>query len=82
MQNKAIKLLNTKAGAVAVGIAGIALIGYYVQRQAAAALPEIGEAVNPVNDDNIFATGVNAIGAKLSGNEHWKLGSWIYDATH
>lgn len=77
--NKLLKIANTKAGAAAVAVVSVALIGYYVTKKAEQALPEIGEAINPVNDDNIFAAGVNAIGAKVTGNKHWKLGGAIYD---
>ena len=79
--NKA-KLLNSKVGVVAaVGVVG-ALGVWYAKNQAIKAAGVVGDAINPVNDNNIFASGVNAVGAKISGNKHWSLGSWIYDITH
>ncbi|PHR87952.1 MAG: hypothetical protein COA78_36775 [Blastopirellula sp.] len=77
--SNAIKALNTKAGAAAVVVVGVALIGYYAQRKAAKVLPDIAQAINPVNDNNVFASGVNAVGAKISGNGNWSLGGAIYD---
>jgi len=86
MMNKALQVLNTKGGAVAIGVVGVLLIGYIIKNQAAKAIPEaaktIGEAVNPISDENIFYTGVNAIGGYVSGEENWKLGHKIYDWTH
>jgi len=42
----------------------------------------VGQAVNPINDENIFYTGVNAIGGYISGEDNWNLGAKIYDWTH
>lgn len=44
----------------------------------------IGHAVNPLNNENIFYTGVNAVGASIAGvpSDSWSLGSWLYDITH
>ena len=84
--NKTMQALNTKGGAVAVGVVGILIIGYIVKKQAEEAIPEaakaVGQAVNPINDENIFYTGVNAIGGYISGEDNWKLGAKIYDWTH
>ncbi len=84
--NKTIKALNTKGGAVAVGVVGILIIGYIVKKQAETAIPEaakaVGQAINPINEDNIFHAGVNAIGGYVSGEENWSLGAKIYDWTH
>ena len=76
------KLLNSKVGAVgAVAIVGVVGI-WYAKKQAAAALGVAGDAINPVNDGNIFNQGVLAVGRKLTGNNSWTLGGAIYDATH
>jgi hypothetical protein len=83
----AANLLNTKAAtyaAVAV-VAAVAL--YVIGRKVAGAVPgavsAVGQAVNPVNPDNVFATGVNRVGGAVSGQgSDWSLGSWIYDLTH
>lgn len=62
-------------------IAVIAL--WYVGRKAGAAvegaIDSTLEAVNPTNDENIFYSGVNAVGESLSGLDGWSLGSATYD---
>jgi hypothetical protein len=84
--NKALQALNTKGGAVAIGIVGVLIIGYLVKEKAAKAIPDaakaVGQAINPINDQNIFYTGVNAVGGYVSGKDNWNLGSAIYDWTH
>lgn len=40
------------------------------------------ESINPVSQENIFSSGVNAIGATLTGDKNFKLGAWIYEKTH
>lgn len=45
-------------------------------------LSSLGNAINPVNQDNIFYGGVNAVGGKLTGDSDFTLGGWIYDKTH
>ncbi len=79
--NKA-KLLNSKVGVVAaVGVVG-ALGVWYAKNQAIKAAGVVGDAINPVNDGNIFNQGVLAVGRKITGNNAWSLGGWIYDITH
>lgn len=76
------KLANSKVGlALAIGVIGAGFL-YYTGKKAAETVSEAAQALNPINNDNIFASGVDAVGAKLSGNEHWSLGGWIYDITH
>ncbi len=68
-----------------LGLAGIAAAAWLLNRGAKAATEAVGtaaEAVNPVNNDNIFYQGVNAVGEKLTGRENFDLGTWIYDITH
>ena len=76
------KLLNSNVGIALVVTCAVGGGLFYAKHKAAQAVDDIGQAINPVNQDNIFASGVNAVGAKLSGNKHWSLGSWIYDITH
>lgn len=72
------KFLDTKAGMV-VAVAAVGAIGLYFAekrvRQAAAA-------VSPTNPDNVFASGVDSVGASITGNENFKLGGWIYETLH
>jgi len=73
------KFLDTKGGlAITVGLLYVAGV-YIAEQKARNVATEIGDAISPINNNNIFANGVDAIGAKLSGKENFKLGVWIYD---
>jgi len=59
-----------------------AFVAYSLAMKAAAA---VGSAVNPVSRDNIFSSGVNALGDVLDdgvSDDSFSLGSWLYDVTH
>lgn len=72
-------VLNSKVGVVgAVTVAAI-ITAYLIKDQAQKAVSDTVEAVSPLNNDNIFASGVDNVGRKLSGNNNWKLGSWLHD---
>jgi hypothetical protein len=72
-------LLNSKVGAVlAMGVVGGVGV-WYVKKQAAEALTSVGDAVNPLSQDNIFNQGVNRVVEVLTGDENQTLGSWLYD---
>jgi len=76
---KLIEFANTKVGMVAaVAVVGAVAV-YVAEKKAREAASQIGQAINPVNSNNIFASGVDSVGAKLSGNKNFKLGGWIYD---
>lgn len=76
------KLLNTKAGAVAVGLVVLGGFAYLGAKKTRETAGEVGEAINPLNNDNVFASGVDAVGARLSGEANWSLGGWIYDVVN
>lgn len=38
--------------------------------------------VNPASEKNVVYSGVNKVGAVVSGDKEWSLGTWIYDITH
>lgn len=40
------------------------------------------EKFNPASDKNLAYSGVNSVGAAITGDEAWSLGGAIYDATH
>jgi hypothetical protein len=70
--------LATRATRAAVDLAG----------DAASA---VGNAVNPLNNQNVFYSGVNAIGGAIVDKDNgpgrnadgsWTLGGWLYDITH
>ena len=80
------KFLNSKAGMVAAAaVVGVVAV-LFLSRRAAAAVGDtasaVGNAVNPTNNDNIFARGVNAIGDSLDDaedNNSFSLGGSIFD---
>ncbi len=73
------KMMNTKVGMV-VAVAAVGAVGlYFAEKKARVAVAAVGEAIDPTNNDNVFASGVDKVGAKLTGNENFKLGGWIYD---
>lgn len=42
----------------------------------------IGNAINPLSDQNLAYKGANAVVQSLSGNSTASLGTWLYDITH
>jgi hypothetical protein len=63
---------------VAIGLMGAIAI-YYAKKQAGEALSSVGDAVNPVSQDNIFNRGVNNVVGVLTGDENQTLGGLLYD---
>ena len=63
---------------IGAGVVGMA----YFKNKALETVGDIGTAVNPTNNENIFYTGVNGVGTALTGDKNFSLGGWIYDATH
>jgi hypothetical protein len=62
--------------------AGAAVLAYLAWRELKEAAASAGEAVNPTSDDNLANRAVEQTGEKLTGDEHFSLGSWAYDVTH
>ena len=58
------------------------LLLWYLKNKTVEVVSEVGQAINPVNPDNIFSEGVDSIGGAISGDDGWSLGVWIYEATH
>jgi hypothetical protein len=77
-----------------LALVGVAVVGFVLWRglpKVAAAASAAAEAVNPLNPDNVFATGVNAVGGAIvtdpvgpgkAADGSWSLGGWIFDVTH
>lgn len=64
---------------VIAGTGAIILLYVLGKREASKTAIAVGEAVNPVSDQNVFYRGVNAVGATLTSDENFNLGGWIYD---
>jgi hypothetical protein len=76
---KIMQFANTKVGMV-VALSAIAGLAVYVAgKQVVETVGDVGNAINPINNDNVFAVGVDSVGAKLTGNADFKLGVWVYD---
>lgn len=74
---------------VAFMIGGALAAAYYVYKlkqsaeQAVEAVKTvIQEDINPASSKNIAYSGVNSIGAKLTGDDSFSLGGWVYDKLH
>jgi|GEM_PF-3162377 len=63
-----------------VGAVAVFFASRYVASKAKQGAQAVGQAINPINNDNIFAAGVNAVGEKITGDEHFTLGGFIYEA--
>jgi hypothetical protein len=76
--------MSIKTDVIAVGVAGAVLLAaaWYAKKQISAAADVVLPAINPLDPHNLAYSGVNAIGASLTGDENFTLGGSIYDATH
>lgn len=64
-------------------IGGVVLVlGYLAVKKTAETLDKVGEAFNPFNSQNIFYRGTNEVGAVITGDDSFNLGSWMWDALH
>ncbi len=78
-------ILNTKAGAVAVGVLLIGGGLYWATKKAAGAAAEVAQTkLNPASDENLIYQMVNGIGDNIDGGERdsFDLGRWLYRVTH
>jgi hypothetical protein len=74
-------------GASVIGVVG--LIVFFQLRKDSIAIGEkavdivqtVGTAINPLNNQNVFAGTINKVG-EIGGGQGWTLGGWFYDATH
>lgn len=62
-------------------LGGLAVLGFLYWK-GGKAIKAAANAVNPVNHDNVFSSGVNDIGSAVSGDDSFSLGAKIYDWTH
>lgn len=72
------KFASTPAGQITIIAAVGVFVLYYGERKAR----KVVNAINPVNDENIFYQGTNAVGAKITGRDNFDLGHFIYDLIH
>lgn len=68
---------------IALGVAaGVVVLGYLAGRKAGDTVSAVGTGLNPASPDNYAYRGVNSVGAALTGQESFSLGSYLYDLTH
>ena len=83
---KGSEVLNSKALTYPLMLLAGATLVYIVarqfQRKAGDLAAEVGDAVNPLSDRNLAYRATNAVGAAVSGDPTFSLGSWIYDVLH
>lgn len=63
-------------------LAAVGAVALLVLRNQAA---KAAKAINPVNRENIFYRGVNALGDVVDdggSNDSFSLGAWLYEVTH
>lgn len=70
------------AVAIASGAAALIVIYKFFKGEASEAVKAVGNAVNPVSDQNVFYRGTNAVGEAVTGDPHFTLGGWVYDVLH
>lgn len=74
--------MNITPATVAAGAVAAVLFYLLLKNEAKEAAVAVGDAINPVNPNNIFYGGVSAVGEVISGEKGWTLGGWIYEVTH
>lgn len=73
-----------------LGIVGLLAV-YFVGRKAVQGAATAANAINPLNQNNMFSSAANAVGGTLvtdpngpgkNADGSWTLGGWLYDVTH
>lgn len=72
--------INRETAIAVALIAGVGIAVYlFFKRESEKAAGALGDAINPLNPENVFARSVDALGGTLTGDPSWSLGSWLYD---
>ena len=61
---------------------GVIVLGIFLYEKAKSGVVAVANAVNPLNNNNAIASGVNSVGAALTGNSNFDLGNSIYSLFH
>lgn len=69
---------STKLALALAGLGAVAFVLYRSGKALPQALSSLGNSINPTNPNNVFASGVNAIGAAATGDPAWSLGGTAY----
>lgn len=83
---KAAVVLNSKVVTYSVlllvGATAVYLVARKLGQSAGDLAAKVGNAVNPVSDQNLAYRGVNAVGSAVTGTKDFSLGSYLYDIFH
>jgi hypothetical protein len=94
MERQPVKQINVAIIATVAAVAGVYLATRAARAARAAAVDAagvVGNAINPVNQNNVFYSGVNAVGGAIvqdpagpgkNADGSWTLGGWLFDVTH
>ena len=72
-------LLYLAAGAFGVALAYQLVVS---RKELGAAVADVLDSVNPMNQDNAIKTGVDTVVQKITGDDQQTLGGWLYDLSH
>lgn len=67
-------MMFTNQQLLVIGLVILAVL-WYLKRQAG----EAADLVNPTSQNNLAYSGVNSLGQAISGDDHWSLGTWLYE---
>ncbi|WP_261840908.1 hypothetical protein [Aliamphritea ceti] len=73
-------ILNNKQFTVMGVLIGVGV--WYASRKVGSVAEKAIDAVNPLNNDNVISSGVDSVGAEITGIENWNLGGAIYDGVN
>lgn len=73
-----LEFAKTPAGQLTVAAAVVGVAALVAKRHAV----KVAQAVNPINENNVFYTYTNEVGQYVTGAPEFDLGHWIYDKLH
>lgn len=59
-----------------------AVTAWYLSSKAVDVAKDVGQAINPINHDNIFNQGANSLFQAITGDTQNTIGTWIYEKLH
>lgn len=72
----------TVSASAILALAGIVIAIYLYEKLKNPVTTFVTQTINPVSPNNAIYSGVNKVGANLTGDTSFSLGSWIYSLTH
>lgn len=76
--------MGLRGDVIAIAVAGVVVVaaGYIASKKIGQTAAKVAPLVDPTSDKNLAYTGVNKVGAALTGEQDFKLGVWLYDMLH